>query len=105
LIRATSRRADIKQHVVELDVAVDDALPVAVVDGSGGLGEELSGYVLWEAASLADVGEDVAAGAELHNEDEVARGFKGVKKSDDVTMTSCDFLEDKELLEEFLFLG
>ena len=84
---------------------MDDALPVAVVDGSGGLGEELSGYVLWEAASLADVGEDVAAGAELHNEDEVARGFEGIEEADDVTVASRNFLEDEELLEEFLLLS
>ena len=66
----------VDERVLELDVAIDDALAVAIVESNDELLEEPACLVLVQAALLADVFERVAAVGILHGDAEVVLGQK-----------------------------
>ena len=79
-------RLVVQQRVLELDVAVGDAHPVAVVEPDDQLLEEPPGQLLGDASVLADVVHEVASGCVLHDDGEVALRQEDALELDDVVV-------------------
>ena len=99
----------VEEDVVELNVAVQNALRVNVADGLYNLLEQVLRHVLLQLAPLAHVVEQVAARAHLHHEEDVlvrlerlvqpVRSARG-RLLNDVRVASA--LQDRDLLHDLL---
>mmetsp|Transcript_51915 Transcript_51915/g.110321 ORF Transcript_51915/g.110321 Transcript_51915/m.110321 type:complete len:289 (-) Transcript_51915:16-882(-) len=73
----------IQQHVLRLQVSVDDSQAMQVGDRAGGLGDVEASTALAEAARSAEMVEQLTAWAELHDHVELLGGLEGVVEGDD----------------------
>mmetsp|Transcript_58483 Transcript_58483/g.163922 ORF Transcript_58483/g.163922 Transcript_58483/m.163922 type:complete len:330 (+) Transcript_58483:68-1057(+) len=73
----------VEEQVLRLQIAVDDAQAVQVCDGRGHLRRVEDRSALAEPACAAQVVEQLAPGAELHDHVELRRGLEGVVKRHD----------------------
>ena len=76
----------VQQDVLGLDVAVDDALAVGVVEGAGDFGGEADGVGDGEHAFAREAGAQRLAGDERHDVVEQAVGVAAVEQREDVRM-------------------
>ncbi len=76
----------VEQDVAGLDVAVDDALAVGVVEGVGGLAGDAQHVAQTQARSGVEAAGEVDALDELEGEIEETLGLAGVEQGDDVGM-------------------
>ena len=72
-----------QQHVVGLDVAVDDAVLVQVVEGDCHLAQVEECHPLVEVVHLVEEGLEVAANHVLHDEEHVLARLQRVEELDD----------------------
>ncbi len=71
----------VQQQIVQLDVPVQDVSAVTIVESFEELLEDVAGDGFLETASFADVGEEVAAGAEFLYIQEMLFGLEGLIES------------------------
>ena len=90
----------IKQDVVQFNVSVDDPVVVQVCNALHDLLEHEFGVLLAELPALADVIEEVAARAELHNNQMVLISIEGLEELHNVGV--AQHLEDADLITHLL---
>lgn len=86
----------VKEHVLRLEVAVEDVLGVEVLQAEQDLAGVEAGLRLGEADALAKVVVEFAALLELHGEEDVAGRGEAVVEADDEGV--ADFLHDLFLI-------
>lgn len=74
----------VQEYVVEFDVAVQDALAVAVGEALDDLLEEALGDLFLESPPPADIVEQIATSANFYHEEDVLLGLEVLVESDDV---------------------
>mmetsp|Transcript_31638 Transcript_31638/g.75175 ORF Transcript_31638/g.75175 Transcript_31638/m.75175 type:complete len:201 (+) Transcript_31638:850-1452(+) len=87
----------VEKRVLELQVAVADPHPVAVLEAGDELLEEVARLGLGEARLGEDAVEQLSAGSVLHDNGEVVVGEEHLMKLYDVRMTQGSMVEDLAL--------